>query len=186
MDKNKTFIRKKALSLRASITKSDRERWNKAISERFLALDSVAKHSSFSCYVSIGTEVATMAIINALTTLGKWVSVPIILSEHEMGFAPLSRDTLEFSRTFKPTFDRSINTNCVPEVSIIPTVAASRNGARIGYGRGYYDRWLSKNKYTKKIALAFNCQLFNDIVAEEHDQKLDQIITEEELIPCRN
>ena len=65
MDQKKIFIRKKALSLRASITKSNRERWNKAISERFLSLDSVAKHSSFSCYVSIGTEVATMAIIVA-------------------------------------------------------------------------------------------------------------------------
>lgn len=185
MDPKKTFIRKKALSLRASIKESDRERWNKEISERFLALDSVTEHSSFSCYVSIGTEVTTMAIINALTTLGKWVSVPIILSENEMGFAPLTRDTLELSKMFKPTFARNINTNCLPEVSIIPTVAASRSGARIGYGRGYYDRWLSKNKYTKKIGLAFSCQLFNAIVPEDHDQKLDKIITEEEIIPCR-
>jgi len=182
----KTVIRRKALSLRASITKSDRERWNKEISERFLSLDSVAKHSSFSCYVSIGAEVTTEAIIDALMTLGKWVSVPIVLSDNEMGFAPLNKDTLELSKTFKPTFASSKNTNCLPEVSIIPTVAASRSGARIGYGRGYYDRWLSKNKYTEKIGLAFSCQLFNDIVPEDHDQKLDKIITEEEIIPCGN
>ena len=186
MDPKKTFIRKKALSLRSSITKSDRERWNKEISERFLALDSVAEHSSFSCYVSIGTEVTTMAIINALTTLGKWVSVPVILSEHEIGFTPLSKDTIELSKNFKPISARIINTNYVPEVSIIPTVAVSRSGTRIGYGKGYYDRWLSKNKYTKKIALAFSCQLFNDIVPEDHDQKLDKIVTEEEIIPCGN
>ena len=186
MDPKKTIIRKKALSLRASITKSDRERWNQEISERFLSLDSVAEHSSFSCYVSIETEVATMEIINALTTLGKWVSVPVILSENEMGLAPLNRNTLELSKTFKPTSASTMNTNCLPEVSIIPTVAASRSGARIGYGKGYYDRWLSKNKYTEKIGLAFSCQLFNDIVPEDHDQKLDKIITEEEIIPCGN
>ena len=186
MEPKKTVIRKKALSLRASITQSDRERWNKAISERFLALDLVAEHSSFSCYVSIGTEVTTVAIIDALTTLGKWVSVPVILSENKMGFAPLNKDTLKLSKNFEPTSASSINTNCLPEVSIIPTVAASRSGARIGYGRGYYDRWLSKNKHTEKIGLAFSCQLFNGIVPEDHDQTLDKIITEEEIIPCGN
>ncbi len=184
MDQKKKIIRKKALCLRASIKKSDRERWNKEISEKFLTLNSVAEHSSFSCYVSIGTEVMTKAIINALTTLGKWVSVPVMISNDEMGFAPLSKDTLELSRAFKPAYTQIINTNCSPEVSIIPIVATSRTGNRIGYGKGYYDRWLSENKYTKKIGLAFSCQLFNDIVPEEHDQKLDKIITEEEIISC--
>ena len=141
---------------------------------------------SFSCYVSVGSEVITSGIIEALLGLGKLVCVPIVTSETEMTFVPYDKETELFSRDFRATGSNKQLRTIIPEVSIIPVVAASLNGSRIGYGRGYYDRWLEKNGQTQRIGLAFNCQLNEDILPEEHDQRLDKIITETGVICCRN
>ena len=141
---------------------------------------------SFSCYVSVGSEVITSGIIEALLGLGKLVYVPIITSETEMTFLLYDRETELLAKDFRVTGSSRQLRQIIPEVSIIPVVAASQNGTRIGYGRGYYDRWLKKNGQTQRIGLAFNCQLNEDIFPEEHDQKLDKIITETNVICCTN
>jgi len=186
VEHTKEFIRHKMLHSRASLTEENRQLFSKSISDKFMTMESILKHSSFSCYVAINTEVATNIIIDALLTLEKLVYVPIVLSKTDMVFAPFDEDTQELSRDFKPGLLTKTETSLVPEVAIIPLVAASPFGDRIGYGKGYYDRWLSRNHKTKKIGLAFSCQLFENITSESHDQKLDKIITEEEIISCNN
>jgi 5-formyltetrahydrofolate cyclo-ligase len=59
--------------------------------------------------------------------------------------------------------------------------AADRKCNRLGYGKGFYDRFLKKTK-AKKVGLVFSDFLFDEIPTEEFDEKLDVIITEEEVI----
>ena len=62
---------------------------------------------------------------------------------------------------------------------IIPGVAFDINGYRIGYGKGYYDRFLTDKPYVNKMGLAYSFQMLEQIPKDTHDQKLDKVVTEE-------
>ena len=69
------------------------------------------------------------------------------------------------------------------DLIIMPGVAFDRYGNRIGYGGGYYDKYLLNIKEDiKKIALAYDIQVIDDIHREKHDIKVDCIITEKEIV----
>jgi 5-formyltetrahydrofolate cyclo-ligase len=81
--------------------------------------------------------------------------------------------------------------NYIKEVSIesidliiVPGVVFDRNGNRIGHGMGYYDRLLKKSHNIPRIGLAFEFQIVKKIEAEEHDERIDMIITEDRIINC--
>jgi 5-formyltetrahydrofolate cyclo-ligase len=57
-----------------------------------------------------------------------------------------------------------------------------RAGGRIGYGAGYYDRFLSKNPNLQKIGIAFACQEFDGLPVDENDIRMDYIITEDGIV----
>ncbi len=65
----------------------------------------------------------------------------------------------------------------VPEVMFCPLLGFSSSGARIGYGAGFYDRWLAENPPLLAIGLAWDCQLEESIPMEPHDVSLDLIVT---------
>ena len=64
------------------------------------------------------------------------------------------------------------------DIVIIPLVAFDNSGTRLGYGGGYYDRLLKNMQKTKKIGIAFSLQQLDSIERENHDVKLDMVITE--------
>ncbi len=69
------------------------------------------------------------------------------------------------------------------DVIIVPAVAYDEDGYRLGYGGGFYDRFLEKLRYdTVTIGIAFDLQIFNSIPKEPHDAQLDYIITETRVI----
>jgi 5-formyltetrahydrofolate cyclo-ligase len=57
-----------------------------------------------------------------------------------------------------------------------------RTGGRIGYGAGYYDRFLAKNPNLRKIGIAFSCQEYENLPVDENDIPMDYIITEEGIV----
>lgn len=65
---------------------------------------------------------------------------------------------------------------------LVPGISFNKNGYRIGFGKGYYDRFLAKNKMELKIGLAYSWQVVDFLFQEECDEKLDYIITEYEII----
>ncbi len=77
---------------------------------------------------------------------------------------------------------QEIPKNKVYDLIIVPVVGFDRTGNRLGYGGGYYDKFLARNKCRQTIGLAYSFQEVENIPAEEHDQKLDLIITEKEII----
>jgi 5-formyltetrahydrofolate cyclo-ligase len=68
---------------------------------------------------------------------------------------------------------------------IVPGIAFDRNGYRLGYGRGYYDRYLQDKKYVFSLGLAFEIQLLdNNLPRECFDQKVNAVATEDKIILC--
>ena len=72
------------------------------------------------------------------------------------------------------------------DIVLVPVVAFSRDGNRLGYGGGFYDKWFSKNPGTIKIGLAYSFQQFDDFITEGHDIKLDFVISETNLFNFKN
>ena len=72
------------------------------------------------------------------------------------------------------------------DIAITPGLGFTNKGERLGYGRGYYDRWFSKHKVKTKIALAFELQLIDVLPTEKTDQLVDMIVTEERIIDLRD
>ena len=69
----------------------------------------------------------------------------------------------------------------VPDVCLTPLLAADRRGARLGYGRGYYDRFFM-DKRLCKVGLAYSFQIVNEVPAEPTDVFLDAVVTEREVL----
>jgi 5-formyltetrahydrofolate cyclo-ligase len=65
----------------------------------------------------------------------------------------------------------------------MPGVAFDRRGGRVGYGAGFYDKFISKlGRHVDKIALAYHMQLLDSVPMDEYDEKIDGIITNEEFL----
>ncbi|CAI9388699.1 5-formyltetrahydrofolate cyclo-ligase [Niallia sp. Sow4_A1] len=152
-------------------------------------------NTSFSSASHIGItiskfpEVDTYQIIRMCWQLGKEVSVPKCIPEtRQMLFRKLeSFNQLEsvYSNLFEPIMEKTERTN--PEeidLLLVPGLAFSRNGYRIGFGGGYYDRFLESYK-GETISLAFSMQVKERIPLQKHDLAVQKIITNEGIL-CTN
>jgi 5-formyltetrahydrofolate cyclo-ligase len=140
-------------------------------------------------YVSKPSEVNTKALIRQLIAEGKTVVVPIIEKETK---------TLRLSYLHDPAVLQE-STFHVPEpvghelpalasdvkAVIIPMLAFDKSGNRLGYGAGYYDRFLSTYPHLTRIGLAFACQEVKEIPADATDAGMDIIVTDTSIIHCR-
>ena len=131
-------------------------------------------------YIGFGSEINTKILIEDALKDGKEVYVPKVIKK-EMVFIKInSLENLVTSSygILEPVGDKS-NFN-VDNLGLIvmPGLAFDKQGNRLGYGGGYYDRFLSNIKDKRnKIVLAYNLQIVDNIEAEEHDIKVDYIIT---------
>ncbi|WP_175511533.1 5-formyltetrahydrofolate cyclo-ligase [Alicyclobacillus macrosporangiidus] len=69
-------------------------------------------------------------------------------------------------------------------VVVVPGVAFTARGDRLGYGGGYYDRWFAEGAAPVRIGVCFSCQLASWLPVDAHDQRVDFVVTEEGVVPC--
>jgi len=141
---------------------------------------------SVAVYLPIGSEVDSRPLIRKLEQAGAKLALPCVLDTGDMVFRLYRRgDPLE-ARPFgllEPNPE-------VPEVSptliIAPLLAFDRAGNRLGYGKGHYDRALSRLREDGRVfvcGLAFQGQEVEAVPAEDHDIPLDWVMTERGSIP---
>lgn len=180
----KRVLRKRYLDLRNTLSLQSREEMSLSILRRLLDDVSYKESRVILFYVSFGSEVDTLPLIERALKDDKKVLVPV--TDKEKGILHLShlQDLCELKRgTYGimepgPEFLRFCPYQEV-ELAIIPGVVFDDKGYRIGYGGGYYDRLLVHLKEdTYLVALAFEVQFGKKIPKEEHDQKVHCIITE--------
>ena len=81
-------------------------------------------------------------------------------------------------------FEPTKISQCIPDIIFVPMLGFDKNLNRIGYGKGYYDKTISKLRNLKKIfviGLAYDNQMVKCIPAENHDEKMDLIITDKKI-----
>ena len=131
-------------------------------------------------YYPIGSEIFTQDIIQELLSKGREVFLPKVIGE-SMEF----RKIIDFSSLEPGNFDIMEPKEECPgdnnlDVILIPTVGISQTGVRLGYGYGFYDRFLAKNK-TVAISLTLEKQIIKNIPKSEHDIIMDWIVTEDKM-----
>ena len=136
---------------------------------------------SIGGYYPYNYEVDAIKILEMFETLNYKVSLPKIKKNSQMDFFYWSRkDPLIINKYGIP--EPSSNKVVYPNILLVPLVAFDKNFNRIGYGGGFYDRYINKIKMIKKIVtigLAYSFQKVKEIPVNEHDIKLDFIVTNE-------
>lgn len=170
----KSEIREKALALRS------REDSKKSliICKSLIETVEFSQARKIMIYMPIRDEVDTTQILVTAKAMGKKIYAPKVVDSEYM----IAKEVTEMGFK-KGVFGISEPLGAPAEgldLLIVPAVAVDRRKRRVGYGKGYYDRFL-KEKTGIKIALAYECQMFDEIPSEEHDVTLDFIITEKEI-----
>lgn len=183
---DKSTLRAQIKHQRSQITHQVWKEWSRKITERVLQNEKVESAESIHCYVSMNSrnEVDTHLMIQSLLEHNKMVYIPVMNQEtNELQHAALSDvDALVPNEWGVP---EPVNQDNVPIISpniiIVPLLAADRNGNRLGYGKGYYDRFLASVS-ALKIGVVFDQFILNTIPVEPHDVPLDLLITESTTI----
>lgn len=176
---------KKQLS---SIDKCTFEQYSYLIAKQLVQLQEFKEANTIAITLSRFPEVDTWQIIRNGWQLGKRIVVPKCFPQtKEMVFKEITSFTqLEsvYFGLFEPIEGQTIE---VPKAEldliIVPGMAFTSDGYRLGFGGGYYDRYLQDFKGTT-ISLAFSSQIHNNLPIENHDIPVKTIITENHILHC--
>lgn len=177
---SKSVLRKQLLKIRSELPIEYRKTADKAIIQNLLAMKEYEQADIIFTYVSTKEEVNTRKLIKHALSRKKTVAIPRCLEKGIMRAYRIKNpeelqpgkygilEPLEECEELKP--ERI-------SLAVIPCVACSRNGVRLGYGGGYYDRYLPQTSACK-IVLCREKMLWDDIPEESHDCPMDIVITE--------
>lgn len=186
---SKKQLRQHATDAVAAIPASEKMVFNQKIEGRLLNFANFLEANIVLLYISRGIEVPTGLVIQRCYEYGKIVVLPF--------FDPKNGSATLF-KVDNPKTDLIANTRAIPEpdpqrckqvpidridIALVPGLAFDEKGGRIGLGDGFYDRLIPDLAITtRKVALAYECQLFSQIPMESHDRFVDIIITPERII----
>lgn len=177
----KKDIRKRVLAKRENISEEEWDKNSRIIYEKVVTHSFFLDEDTIYCYIDYRHEVCTRQIIEKAWDLHKKVMVPKVNGDF-MTFHPIYSFS-DLKEGYKGILEPITSSQEIyePGLVIIPGVAFDRTRNRIGYGKGYYDRFLSNPSNYKTMAIGFELQLEETIPAESFDFKPDILITERHI-----
>ena len=177
---DKVSFRKKQIDLVSEFMKSDKAQ--KEINDLYFQLfndQDFLTATSIGITLSMNDEIPTFPIINQCWEMGKEVYVPKTFKDYSMTFIKYTKDTelVESSFGVREPKDYQNNVMDPPELVIVPGLAYSEDKNRLGFGAGYFDRYLAKYP-TKTLSLALSRQYYTDTPWPVYvlDKPIDKII----------
>ncbi len=183
-------LEKKELRLRvreelSALSRSELVRGDDALFARFLALPQVeAAKTIFAFWGIPGKEPDTARLIQVLVRRGKTVGLPRMLPGHRMEVRRYDPDRPLVKVSFgisEPGEDCPLIRREDIDLTLVPAVCYDRRGFRLGFGGGYYDRWLEHFSGVK-AGLCRETVLQDRVPTEAHDAKVDILLTEGESL----
>lgn len=184
----KTQLREKYKKLRKEF--ADKEASINA-QEMFLSSEFYKASKSVFAFYSFGSEIDTHYIAKKVLSDNKILALPYMTGKpHEMVFIRInSPNELVKNKIgiYEPVYhEESILEPDESTVIIVPGLVYDLRGYRIGYGGGYYDKYLSENKYMVSVGLAYDFQITQRVPNDENDVKLNLTITDRRVISYEN
>ncbi|MCO4850141.1 5-formyltetrahydrofolate cyclo-ligase [Bacillus vallismortis] len=184
----KSQLRKKTMEALSAVSGEDLLQKIARMYERLFSLPEWQNASTIAVTISKGLEIPTRPIIEEAWQRGKQVCIPKCDSDTKnMQFRTYeTEDQLEtvYAGLLEPVIEktREVKPGQI-DLMIVPGVCFDLNGFRIGFGGGYYDRYLSVYK-GKTVSLLLECQLYAHIPRLPHDISVHKLITEDRVIFC--
>ncbi|MCM1045431.1 MAG: 5-formyltetrahydrofolate cyclo-ligase [Candidatus Gastranaerophilales bacterium] len=192
-DLEKEVLRRKVLARRESLSMEERAKAAILLTEGIVGHQWFYRAKYFLSFVSYGSEIDTHPLLEEALRLGKQVYVPKVTGADMQFYRIFSMDELRpgYRGIPEPKGDTEIF-NCLScmergemdrVLMLMPGVAFDPLRNRIGYGKGYYDRYLNRWEALQQhtIAVGFDCQLVERVPAEDFDKKPCQVILQGNL-----
>jgi 5-formyltetrahydrofolate cyclo-ligase len=185
---SKQELRESMLAQRRALRPADHGRWSESIAVRLREVREFQEASVVLSYVSgKDNEAETREIISELLAAGRAVWVPRVAPERRLDWFRI-RDWADLSPGRFGILEPAVG---APEplpppahaVCLTPGIAFTREGYRIGYGGGYFDRFLEGFPGTA-IGLAFECQFVGTFPRDDYDRRVDIVVTEAAVYRC--
>lgn len=181
---NKSELRKHFSQVRKNTSCND---FDESITERVLSLPEICSADTVMMYASFGSEPSTTDIARELIRRNINVAFPKCGENGIMTFHLIN--SLEELHVGKFGIPEPDGNSTIPEITdktacIVPALAFDLNGNRLGYGGGFYDRFLSRYPNIFTVGLAYEKCIINMLPSMEHDIKIKTIATEERLVLC--
>ncbi len=175
---SKNILRKKILVYRKNNYRIVNLKYS--LLKNILKKFNLLKNKKIGAYFPINYEIDCLEILKQLEKSGHKISLPITKKGNKMDFFEWSfKEPLLIGKIGIP--EPYSKKKVYPEILLVPLVAFNKYKSRLGYGGGYYDRYIQKIKKIKKIltiGVAFSFQEVRKLPINEHDKKLDYIFTE--------
>jgi len=183
--KTKSEIRSELKKRRGVISLIEMAELSARIAEGVLSLPEYAQAKTVLCYANLRDEVLTSALIREIIRSGRTLALPAVRGEEMKALRLTSPELMHRGafRILEPDGDEEI----APEefdLLLVPGVGFDPQGNRLGYGGGYFDRFLSASRGVK-VGLCYSVQVMDEIPAEPHDISMDIIVTEKEIYRCK-
>lgn len=171
------------LKARDSLPKENQEKMSEIIQTKVLNLYEFVSATTVAAYHPIGSEVGTQKILSLVLNLNKHLLLPRVEDENKIIFAEVK--DLENDLQVGKYNIMEPKSYCMKvdkmDLVLVPGIAWDESGHRLGYGKGYYDRYLA-NIQTKSIGLAYDLQVLENIPHEKNDFRVNMIITEKRVL----
>ena len=181
---DKKTLRGRYLAERASLSAGEKQTIDRGIAQNILQSDFYQQADCIFCYVSTAEEIDTRTVLENALASGRTVCVPLCGKGGSMSARSITAlsdlraghyGILEPSDTAEEIAPEDI------DLVLAPALACSRNGYRLGYGGGYYDRFLARTQAVC-AALCASRRLVNELPHEDFDRRCHYIITEREVL----
>jgi 5-formyltetrahydrofolate cyclo-ligase len=188
LESEKKKVRHKFLILRNKLAKKLILSYSVSVFAKIKNFSMYKKAKTVMFYLSCASEVVTDFMVSHALSEGKTVVVPAIKNPADKKMYAVKFSN--FKNIYQSTYgirQPVINANNTVEKTdielvFIPGVVFDVNGYRIGYGKGYYDRWLKDMPFDKTVGLAYNFQVVDKLPIKKHDLPVGFIITEQIII----
>ncbi len=154
---------------------------SRAIAAALLNTTLYKAHMNILLYMAVNHEVDTSMIFEKAVSDGKRVYFPKVYGKEMQFIKVSSMDEFEEGSygILEPISDAAADIK--EGLIVMPGVAFDKNCNRIGYGGGFYDRYMEKHRELVSCAVCYECQIVEDIPSEPHDIKPDMVITEDRI-----
>jgi 5-formyltetrahydrofolate cyclo-ligase len=184
----KAELRRTVLARREALPVAARVAAAEALAARGLPVD-VPQGATVSAYSPLKSEISPVPLMRRVADAGAKLALPVVVGRgHPLTMRAWAFGEALGSGVWGIREPKPEAPEVFPDILIVPLVAFDRAGDRLGYGAGYYDMTIARLRGMKRITaigIAFAAQEVSDLPKTDHDEKLDFVLTEREIIDLR-
>ena len=185
--RSKTEIRKEYKQMRSALDSAFCADASKKICGKILSLDEYKNASTVMSYNAIKNEAVVDVVTKDALLNGKTLLLPVTNTETETMYASKLDSFLDITignyGIYEPIKKQAFDEAKI-DIVLVPALVYNKDGFRIGYGKGYYDKFFGKCKNALKIGVAYSCQMCDEDFSDAYDIAVDMIVCEDGVIYC--